>query len=137
MDEDKKWILHWFHDVWANADGEWLQQLAAEPFHFHLPGGKSYTLSHSEYLNFVAIWCQRFRDVDFVIRDVIQEGDKTVVLYSCNATYSGGWVRIPAKKQQVVMTGMVYFKKRGGLITDCWLEDSSFDLYQQLTRYLD
>lgn len=135
---NQQWIYDWFNKVWAQADLSVLTQLAAEPLNFHLPGGKIYPLSHTDYLNFVSIWCQRFRDVAFRIVDVVQESHKTVVIYECEATYSGGWARIPAKKQKVHMTGMLYFvQQEDGKICDCRLEDSSFDLYQQLTRYLD
>ncbi|MGF1681719.1 ester cyclase [Photobacterium minamisatsumaniensis] len=137
MVDEKAWILHWFDDIWAKANSEYLTQLAAEPFNFHLPGGKSYNLTHTDYLNFISIWCQRFRNVDFTVLDTIQDGEKTVVRYQCDAVYSGGWARIPTKRQKVLITGIVIFQKKNGLITDCWLEDSSFDLYQQLTQYLD
>ncbi|PSW21525.1 hypothetical protein C9I98_06280 [Photobacterium sanctipauli] len=137
MDENNRWILHWFHEIWAKADATYLQQLACEPFNFHLPGGKTYRLKHDEYLNFISIWCKRFKDVDFTVLDVIEQANKTVVRYRCDAVYSGGWARIPTKRQKVMMTGMVFFLKQDGLITDCWLEDSSFDVYQQLTQYLD
>ncbi|MCW8329832.1 ester cyclase [Photobacterium sp. SDRW27] len=137
MDKNNEWVVRWFTDVWSRADGRLLTEYATDPFNFHLPGGRALTLSHEQYLNFISIWCQRFKDVHFTINDVINDGDKTVALYQCSATYNGGWARIPPKKQHVTMTGMVYFIRKEGMITDCWLEDSSFDLYQQLTRYLD
>ncbi|WP_299021853.1 ester cyclase [uncultured Photobacterium sp.] len=137
MDNKNDWVVHWFTDVWGRADGRLLAEYAADPFNFHLAGGRTLTLSHNEYLNFISIWCQRFKNVKFTVKDIVNDGDKTVALYHCSATYNGGWARIPAKKQHVGMTGMVMFKQEGGLISDCWLEDSSFDLYQQLTRYLD
>ncbi|MGF1723970.1 ester cyclase [Photobacterium nomapromontoriensis] len=137
MDDEQKWILDWFNEVWVKADARQLKILAADPFQFHLPGGKTYTLSHSEYRNFLSIWSQRFRSVEFEVGEIIQSGEKTVVLYRCHATYCGGWARIPNKQQKVLITGMLYFKRQNGVITDCWMEDSSFDLYQQLTHYLD
>lgn len=137
MDERNEWVVRWFRDVWSHADGGLLAEYACDPFDFHLPGGRTLTLSHQEYLNFITIWCQRFKDVNFTIKDVVNDGEKTVALYHCTATYNGGWARIPARKQHVTMTGMVFFKRTDGKITDCWLEDSSFDLYQQLTRYLE
>ena len=137
MMNDNEWVVRWFTEVWSRADGALLAEYATDPFHFHLPGGRVLTLSHVDYLNFISIWCQRFKNVNFTIKDVINDGTKTVALYHCSATYNGGWARIPARKQHVEMTGMVFFKREEGMITDCWLEDSSFDLYQQLTRYLD
>jgi len=137
MNSKNEWVVRWFTDVWSRADGGLLAEYAIDPFNFHLPGGRTLTLSHEEYLNFISIWCQRFKDVKFTVKDVVNDGDKTVALYQCRATYNGGWARIPAKKQHVSMTGMVFFLQKKGMITDCWLEDSSFDLYQQLTRYLD
>ncbi|PSU34823.1 nuclear transport factor 2 family protein [Photobacterium lutimaris] len=134
---DEKWVLQWFNDVWSNANSTRLQALATDPFHFHVPGGKSYLLSHTEYLNFITVWGQRFRDVTFRIIDTVSDDNKTVVVYQCHALYCGGWAKIPAKKQKVMMTGMAYFKHQGDKIVDCRLEDSSFDVYQQLTRRLE
>ncbi|GAL03396.1 hypothetical protein JCM19237_6290 [Photobacterium aphoticum] len=85
----------------------------------------------------LSIWNQRFRDAEFQLKDIIQQGEKTVVLYQCSAYYTGGWARVPKKKQRVHMTGMLYLKQEAGMISECWLEDSSFDVYQQLTQYLD
>ncbi|GHA42833.1 ester cyclase [Photobacterium aphoticum] len=137
MDANHGWVERWFNAVWAKSNEAQLRALAAEPLQFHLPGGKSYSLSHDDYLSMLSIWNQRFRDAEFQLKDIIQQGEKTVVLYQCSAYYTGGWARVPKKKQRVHMTGMLYLKQEAGMISECWLEDSSFDVYQQLTQYLD
>ncbi|MEJ2762899.1 ester cyclase [Photobacterium sp. MCCC 1A19761] len=137
MSKSNEWVIRWFSDIWQRADGRLLSEYAADPFSFHLPGGRVRTVSHQEYLGYLDIWGQRFRDVKFTVQDIVNEGDRTVALYHCSAIYNGGWAKIPARKQQVEMTGMVYFLRQNHLITTCRMEDSSFDLYQQLTRYLE
>lgn len=137
MNKSNEWVIRWFTDILQRGDGRLLSEYAADPFSFHLPGGRIQTVSHEAYLGYLEIWRQRFRDVNFMVRDIVNEGERTVAIYHCRALYNGGWAKIPARKQQVVMTGMVYFLRQGNLITECRMEDSSFDLYQQLTRYID
>ncbi|MGF1871331.1 ester cyclase [Photobacterium indicum] len=136
MNKDE-WIKGWFNEVWGKGNAQLLAECATNPFNFHTSGGRSFSLTHEDYLSFVNIWQQRFNNVRFTISQVITEEHKTVALYQCEATYHGGWIKIPGKNQSVKMTGMVLFQMKDGLMTDCWLEDSSFDLYQQLTRYLE
>ncbi|PSW06020.1 ester cyclase [Photobacterium lipolyticum] len=136
MNENDR-VSYWFHEVLAKANGNVLAECATDPFNFHLSGGRCLALSHQDYLSYLVIWNKRFKNVQFTINQIINDEQKTVAVYKCNATYHGGWLKIPGKNQKVTMTGMLLFKMKDGLMTDCWLEDSSFDLYQQLTRYLE
>ncbi|KXI22042.1 nuclear transport factor 2 family protein [Photobacterium sanguinicancri] len=131
------WLECWFNSILAAGSGLRLAECAADPFIFHLPGGRELTLSHEQYSEYLKFWNQRFRDMSFTFEQVIEADNKLVVAYQSSALYCGGWLKIPAKNQAVTMTGIMIFKMEEGLMTECWLEDSSFDLYQQLTRYLE
>ncbi|KKC99225.1 MULTISPECIES: ester cyclase [Photobacterium] len=127
------WIDAWFLDIWANANRARLAEYVSDPFVFHLPGGRRHPLSHESYLSYLLLWRQKFKSVVFSISDVISEPPLTVVRYRCQAQYHGGWFNLPGKKQTIQMTGMIQFRRENGLIAECWLEDSSFELYKQLS----
>ncbi|MGR5153747.1 nuclear transport factor 2 family protein [Photobacterium swingsii] len=131
------WLECWFNRILAEGNGERLAECAVDPFIFHLPGGRELSLSHEQYGEYLQFWNQRFRDMSFSLEQVIEADNKLVAVYQCSALYCGGWLKVPAKNQIVTMTGIMVFRMEGDLMAECWLEDSSFDLYQQLTRYLE
>ncbi|ELI6447197.1 nuclear transport factor 2 family protein [Photobacterium damselae] len=131
------WIKQWFFEVLAKVNSSQLQEMATDPFIFHMAGGRKYQVTHQEYLSFLAMWHQRFKNVQFQLTHILSDDNKLMASYQCHATYHGGWLRIPGKNQAVHMTGMMLFKLEDGMMTECWMEDSNFDLYQQLTHYLD
>ncbi|MDO6707969.1 ester cyclase [Photobacterium sp. 1_MG-2023] len=135
-EETMAWIDAWFLEIWTNASSASLSANVADPFTFHLPGGRRQQISHDSYLTYLQLWRQKFKSLTFSIADVISQPPLTVVRYRCQAQYQGGWLSIPGKKQVIQMTGMIQFRHEEGQISECWLEDSSFDLYQQLTGYL-
>ncbi|KDM91344.1 ester cyclase [Photobacterium galatheae] len=132
----REWVDAWFQEIWANADSDSLTRFVSDPFTFHLSGGRKHQVTHESYLSYLQLWRQKFKSVVFSISDIVCQPPLTVVRYRCQAQYQGGWLNIPGKKQVIQMTGMIQFRQEAGFITECWLEDSSFDLYQQLTGYL-
>ncbi|OAN18088.1 hypothetical protein A3K86_04020 [Photobacterium jeanii] len=133
--DKQQWLEKWFNGVLARGDHTVLAECAADPFVFHLPGGRVLTISHEEYVEYLEYWHQRFKGMTFMLKQTLEVDNKLVAVYQSSATYCGGWLKIPARSNKAVtMTGMMLFILEDGVMTECWLEDSSFDLYQQLTR---
>lgn len=131
--EKKQWVQAWFQKVLVERDAQWLAQYAHDPFIFHFAGNQTYSLSHAEYLQSISIWHQRFRQWRFAVKKVLVEDNSVVAVYQSRAIYQGGWMKIPARQQAVAMSGIMVFDWKEGKISECWLEDSTFQLYQQLT----
>lgn len=130
-------ITTWFEQIWNKSDETVLHQILCDPFQFHLPGNNTLTLSLEDYQKELLAWHKRFQGADFKIQQTLSEGYQCVARYTCEATYHGGWINVPGNGQSVSMTGMLWFQVKDEKISDLWLEDSDFDLYQQLTGKLE
>jgi predicted ester cyclase len=65
-----------------------------------------------------------FPSVEYVIDDLIGEGDKVVARYKVNAATLAG--------QEVHITGMTIFRLSGGKIRETWIINDQIELYRQL-----
>ena len=131
--EKKTWLTGWFSELLLEGDQTWLTEHAQEPFIFHLPGSQTCSLRHHEYMQYLSVWHQRFKNVQFSIKRVIEQKSTVTIIYHCRATYHGGWLKITGKNQPVFMSGIMIFDlNEEGKICECWLEDSTFQLYYQL-----
>jgi len=65
-----------------------------------------------------------FPSVEYVVDDLIGEGDKVVARYAVNAATLAG--------QKVRITGMTIFRIAGGKICETWIINDQIELYRQL-----
>lgn len=59
-----------------------------------------------------------FQDDEWIIDDLIEQGEKLVVRYTGWMTYKGGWFNIPSDNQRIKETGIMIFKFREGKNSD-------------------
>jgi predicted ester cyclase len=70
-----------------------------------------------------------FPTVEYVIEDLIGEGDKVVARYTVNAATKEAE---GAPAQKVHITGMTIFRVSGGRIRETWIINDQVELYRQL-----
>lgn len=70
-----------------------------------------------------------FPTVEYVIEDLIGEGDKVVARYTVNASTKAE-EGTPAHKVRI--TGMTIFRVSGGRIRETWIINDQVELYRQL-----
>jgi predicted ester cyclase len=70
-----------------------------------------------------------FPTVEYVIDDLIGEGDKVVVRYTVNAATKEAE---GAPSHKVSITGMTIFRVSGGRIRETWIINDQVELYRQL-----
>jgi predicted ester cyclase len=70
-----------------------------------------------------------FPTVEYVIDDLIGEGDRVVARYTVNASTKA---EEGAPAQKVHITGMTIFRVSGGKIRETWIINDQVELYRQL-----
>jgi predicted ester cyclase len=70
-----------------------------------------------------------FPTVEYVVDDLIAEGDKVVARYTVNALTKE---EEGAPAQRVRITGMTIFRVSGGKIRETWIINDQVELYRQL-----
>ncbi len=73
-----------------------------------------------------------FPDSEWIIDDMIAEGDKVVLRWTSRGTHQGEAFGIPATGRQVVVTGIEIYRVAGGKLAETWGEVDMLGLMQQL-----
>jgi steroid delta-isomerase-like uncharacterized protein len=122
----------WFEEVWNEKRTDTIYELFS-------PEGKGYGLGPSGYIEgpkmfeqFHQRFLSAFSDINIDIGDVIAEGDKTAVRFTCSATHDGPGLDMPASGNQVSFSGMTWVTWRDGKIVEGWNNYDQFEIMRQI-----
>ncbi len=73
-----------------------------------------------------------FPDLNYVVEDVIAEGDKVAIRYTTRGTQKGSFGGVPPTGKQVAVPGFVVARIADGKIVEQWGLDDRLDMLQQL-----
>lgn len=76
-----------------------------------------------------------FQDDEWVIDNLIEQGDKLVVRYTSWMTYKGGWFNIPSDNQRVKETGILIVIFQAGKMNELWCENSDAAILYELGAF--
>jgi predicted ester cyclase len=80
----------------------------------------------------ISMTLMAFPDLNFVVEDIIAEGDKVVTRYTTRGTQRGSLGRFPPTGRQVAVPGIVIARIADGKIVEQWGLDDRLDMLQQL-----
>lgn len=80
----------------------------------------------------VTLFRQSFPDLEWVIEDMIAEGDKVVARTLMRATHQGDFFGIPPTGRRVEMAGIHILRISGGKIVEHWGSNDDLGLLRQL-----
>ncbi len=83
----------------------------------------------------VTLVSKNFSDDEWIVHDIISEGDKVVARYTGQSTYKGGLFDIPSTNQQIVETGIIILRIEDDKIKELWSEMSDLQVMQQLGAF--
>lgn len=130
--EHEKVVGHWFDDLFTRGDLEAVNSLVSPDFVAHGQGGMEDTHGRENFSEWLRWYTSAFTEREWVVHDVISEGEKAVARYSGWATYRGGLLGIPSEGQRVLETGILILRVRDGLVREIWSEMSDLQLVMQL-----
>jgi steroid delta-isomerase-like uncharacterized protein len=81
---------------------------------------------------FMSALLTAFPDSNFLIDDVVAEGDKVAVRHRLQGTHQAELQGIPATGRQVEIGAIVIFRIENGMIAEAWLNADIMGMMQQL-----
>lgn len=119
-EENKRLVTRWFEEVWNQKDASAIDRM------FH-PEGRSHGVPTNEVLmgreqfkQFHRTYVGAFPDMQFVLNDIIAEGDRVAVRWTNTATHLGNELGFPATGKQVTLEGSSFLSIRDGKIFEGW-----------------
>ena len=101
----------------------------APDFVGHAPTGDTNFEKHKQHR--VALYTA-FPDLNWIIEDMIAEGDKVVVRFRASGTQKGAFQGIPPTGRQIIMTGAAIYRIAGGKIAEDWAIMDALSIMRQL-----
>lgn len=119
----------WFNEYFTRGNLEVLDQLTDLDFVFHSRNGDNTKEDMKEFMK----WYRKvFQDDEWIIDDLIEQGNKLVVRYTGWMTYRGGWFNIPSENQRIKETGIIIFQFKKDKIIELWCENSDAAILYEL-----
>ena len=136
MDSNKKLIKRFVEELWnqrklAVADDIFdnecytIQLRSGEP-PIQEPRGPEVIKAH------VKEWLAGFPDLQFIIEQMIAEGDRVSSLLLMEGTHTGQWLGIPPSGKRISIRMMTIHRIQNGKIVADWVIVESLGLFQQL-----
>ena len=118
---NKELARRWFEQVWNQGSESAIDEL------FH-PQGKAYGFPEPDSVligpeGFKAIHRQfhnAFGDIHIAIDDLIAEGDRVAIRWTCTMIHNGDGLGFPATGKQTGFPGSSFITCRDGQLTDGW-----------------
>jgi predicted ester cyclase len=127
--EKKTTADRWFNDYFTKGHLDVLDELTTQDFLYHSRNGDNSSEKMKEFMT----WYRTvFQDDEWVIDDLIEQGDKLVVRYTGWMTYKGGWFNIPSENQSVKETGIMIFIFQEDKVKELWCENSDAAILYEL-----
>jgi predicted ester cyclase len=120
-DQNKALARRWFEEVWNQGRESTIDEL------FH-PLGKAYGFPEPDsvligpegFKTIHRVFHSAFGDIHIPIDDLVAEGDKVAVRWTCTMVHSGGGLGFPATGKNVAFPGSSFITCSGGQLTDGW-----------------
>jgi steroid delta-isomerase-like uncharacterized protein len=121
MNDLKALCIRWFDEVWNKGRLEAIDEMFAPDGIAHglaqdggdLRGAEGFKAFHAQFKG-------AFPDIHIKVEDMIQEGDKVAVRFSCTGTHQGDQLGVAPTGRRVSFTGMSFTRWRNGQIVDGW-----------------
>jgi len=101
----------------------------APDFVGHAPTGDTNFEKHKQHR---AALYTAFPDLNWIIEDMIAEGDKVVVRFRASGTQKGAFQGIPPTGRKIIMTGAAIYRIAGGKIAEDWAFMDALSIMRQL-----
>jgi predicted ester cyclase len=122
----------WIGELWnlGVADGG---RVLSEKFFDHRPID-AFPNTKAGHVAMALDWHQAFPDFEFVIEDVMIDGDKLVARYDSTGTHSGVLSGIPATGRRVTLSGIDIMRFDGDMLAEWWHNEDIYGLMRQITE---
>lgn len=113
MSEDYKTILRRWVEVWNEGNVDAVDEFVTDTYVRHDPNAPEVRGIEAEK-QLMAMNLSALPDLRFAIEDMVAEGDKVVLRWTCHGTHKGELLGIPPTDKQVTISGTDIFRLAEG-----------------------
>lgn len=130
-EQNKAIVRRFFEEVWNRNNLDLADELLAVDYVDHnAPPGS--TGGIEGYKQSVAMFRSAFPDINFVLDDILGEGDRVAIRLTGRGTHQGNFIGIAPTGKQVSFGGMTFIRLQNGKIVERWGLSDMPGLIQQL-----
>jgi steroid delta-isomerase-like uncharacterized protein len=134
FEKNKTFIKRYFDEVWNMGHLSVIDEIVADGYMNHDPANPK-GKGPKGLKEFVAKYRNAFPDLNFVIEDMMAEGDKVITRYTWSGTHKGTFSGIPATGNSVMGSGILISRFSEGKLWENWANWDALGLMEQLGVY--
>lgn len=117
---DLKSKMNMFETMINTADDALAEELIAADASFYTPASPEPLYGGKGYLSVVHWMRQGFSDVQWIIKDCVEEGNKVAVLWNLTGTHDGDFMgqKATGNKLNTTVMNIYYFNDAGKIVND-------------------
>jgi predicted ester cyclase len=89
-------------------------------------------LDYDAHVQYDTMVFSAFSDIQYILNDLLAEGDMVVARFTARGTHTGTFQGIPATGTAGTVTGIAVYRVSSGKIVEQWLEYDQLGVLQQL-----
>jgi len=111
----------WFDEVWNQQNSATIDEMfAVDGKSYGFPEPDSVLVGPGNFKAIHATFCGAFPDLHVAVDDIICEGNRVAVRWTCTMTHLGDHLGFPASKKKATLSGSAFLVFDNGLIVAGW-----------------
>ena len=133
LQQNKTIARHFCEETWGKGNLLAVDELASADFKVHYPILPA-VLDREGFKAWVTDVHTGFPNLEFIIRDVIAEGEKVAISWVAKATHKGEikMLNLPPTERSITYTGIIIYRIVSGKVVEEKGEEDALGLLQQL-----
>jgi len=129
---NKQVVRNLFETVWNDTNFIGVEEMWGPDVLFHFRGSTN-TLGPEGLQAMVESHHAAFPDFQFVVEDIIAEGDRVAARVRFSASHTGEeWFGLPATGRKIDVTEMMFFRFQNGRVVEAWEDYDGYVMRRQL-----
>lgn len=117
-------------EVWNEGKRETIAELVATDCVVHDAGGDA--IGPDGFYPFYDRMRASLSDIRLVVEDLLEDGDRICVRWSCSARHTGDGLGMPATNKPYMVTGITIMRVRDGQFVEAWQNWDMYSMLQQI-----
>lgn len=121
-----------FEELWNNRLLGLADELLTPDSRNYDPNTPDFGAGPEAYKKLVSMYTKAFPDLRLTVDDMIAEGDKVVLRWTCSGTHKGELRGIPPTGKKIVITGTSICRFSNEKVAEQWVAWDALGMMQQL-----